>query len=142
MDASRLRTLPMFARMDDEELRRIATFATEESASAGTVLVREGDYSTELIAIEEGVADVVRGDGTKLGTLGPGDVFGEMGVLTKEQRTASVIATSPMRLIKLSMWDVKRLGPEIKERLRALVDERRERDRLRGAPTHAGTEPG
>jgi CRP-like cAMP-binding protein len=141
MDASRLRTLPMFARMDDEELRRIATFATEESASAGTVLVREGDYSTELIAIEEGTADVVRSDGPKLGSLGPGDVFGEMGVLTKEQRTASVIATSPMRLIKLSMWDVKRLGPETKARLRALVEERRASDRLRGAPTHAGTEP-
>ncbi len=141
MDASRLRTLPMFARMEDEELRRIATFATEESASAGTALVREGDYSTELIAIEEGTADVVRSDGPKLGSLGPGDVFGEMGVLTKEQRTASVIATSPMRLIKLSMWDVKRLGPETKARLRALVEERRASDRLRGAPTHAGTEP-
>ncbi len=141
MDASRLRNLPMFAQMDDEELRRIATFATEESASAGTVLVREGDYSTELIAIEEGTADVVRSDGPKLGSLGPGDVFGEMGVLTKEQRTASVIATSPMRLIKLSMWDVKRLGPETKARLRALVEERRASDRLRGAPTHAGTEP-
>ncbi len=141
MDASRLRTLPMFARMEDEELRRIATFATEESASAGTALVREGDYSTELIAIEEGTADVVRADGTKLGTLGPGDVFGEMGVLTKEQRTATVVATSSMRLIKLSMWDVKRLGPETKARLRALVEERRASDRLRGAPTHAGTEP-
>ncbi len=141
MDASRLRTLRMFAQMDDEELRRIATFATEESAGAGTVLVREGDYSTELVAIEEGAAEVVRSDGTKLGALGPGDVFGEMGVLTKEQRTASVIATSPLRLIKLSMWDVKRLGPETKARLRALVDERRERDRLRGAPSHAGTDP-
>jgi CRP-like cAMP-binding protein len=131
----------MFAEMDDDELKRIATFATEDSAAAGTVLMREGDYSTELIGIEEGTADVVQGNGRKLGTLGAGDVFGEMGVFTKEQRTATVIATSPVRLVKLSMWDVKRLGPETKARLRALIDERRASDRLREAPSHAGTDP-
>ncbi len=141
MDGSRLRSLPMFAEMDDDELKRIATFATEDSAAAGTVLMREGDYSTELIGIEEGTADVVQGNGRKLGTLGAGDVFGEMGVFTKEQRTATVIATSPVRLVKLSMWDVKRLGPETKARLRALIDERRASDRLREAPSHAGTDP-
>ena len=141
MDVGRLREIPIFAAMSDADLRKIATFATEDSAAAGTVLMREGDYSTELIGIEEGTADVVKGSGRKLGTLGPGDVFGEMGVFTKEQRTASVIATSPVRLVKLSMWDVKRLGPETKARLRALVDERRASDRLREAPSHAGTDP-
>ncbi len=130
MDADRLRGVPLFAAMDDQELRRIATFATEDSASVGTTLVREGDYSTEMIAIEEGTAEVVRA-GQVLASLGPGDVFGEMGVLTKEQRTASVVATSPMRLVRLSMWDIKRLGPETKARLRAVVEERRSADRAR-----------
>ncbi len=140
MDGNRLRSVPLFAAMDDDEVRRIATFATEDSAAAGTVLMREGDYATDLIAIEEGTADVLKG-GRRLATLGPGDVFGEMGVLTKDQRTASVVATSPMRLLKLSMWDVKRLGPETKARLRAVVEERQDRDRRRGEASHAGAGP-
>ena len=83
MDVGRLRNIPVFADMSDADLQRIATFATEDSAPEGAVLVREGDYSTELIAIEEGTAEV-RHDGRQLATLGPGDVFGETGVLDKE----------------------------------------------------------
>ena len=133
MDADILRAIPMFAEMDDEHLRRIAAFATTDSASAGTVLLREGDFSTEIVAIEEGTADVMH-DGRRLASLGPGEVFGEMGVLEKERRTATVVATSRMRLIRLSDWDVKRLGPETRARLREVMDERRARDREREAP--------
>jgi CRP/FNR family cyclic AMP-dependent transcriptional regulator len=133
MDASILRTIPLFAAMDDEDLHRIATFASSDSASPGTVLVREGDYSTELVAIEDGTADVMR-DGERVATLGPGDVFGEMGVLEKELRTASVIATSRMRLIRLTNWEVGRLSPEVRARLRDVIAERREHDRTRTAP--------
>jgi CRP/FNR family cyclic AMP-dependent transcriptional regulator len=133
MDASILRTIPLFAAMDDEDLHRIATFASSDSASPGTVLVREGDYSTELVAIEDGTADVMR-EGERVATLGPGDVFGEMGVLEKELRTASVIATSRMRLIRLTNWEVGRLSPEVRARLRDVIAERREHDRTRTAP--------
>jgi CRP/FNR family transcriptional regulator, cyclic AMP receptor protein len=124
MDLGRLRRIPLFSAMSDGDLRRIATFATEDSAEAGTTLMREGDYATELVAIEEGTADVVRGD-LRLATLGPGDLFGETGVLDKELRNASVVATSPMRMIKLTTWEIKRLGPETIARLRELVTERR-----------------
>jgi CRP-like cAMP-binding protein len=132
MDADVLRTIPMFAEMDEEHLRRIAAFATTDTASTGTVLLREGDFSTELIAIEEGTADVMHG-GRRLAVLGPGEVFGEMGVLEKERRTATVVATSRMRLIRLTDWDVKRLSPETRARLREVMDERREHDRERDA---------
>src|SRR3954454_24740754 len=108
MDASILRTIPLFAAMDDADLRRIATFASSDSASPGTVLMREGDYSTELVAIEDGTADLTP-DGSTVAPLGAGDVFGEMGVLEKELRTASVVATDHMRLIRLSNWEVGRL---------------------------------
>ena len=96
--------------MSDGDLRRIATFVTEDSAEEGTTLMREGDYATELVAIEEGTADVIRGD-RRLATLGPGDVFGESGVLEAELRNASVVATSPMRMVKLTTWEIKRLTP-------------------------------
>lgn len=124
MDVGRLRNIPVFADMSDADLQRIATFATEDSAPEGAVLVREGDYSTELIAIEEGTAEV-RHDGRQLATLGPGDVFGEAGVLDKSLRNASVVATSPLRIVKLTSWDVKRLTPETIQRLRELVAARR-----------------
>ena len=133
MDASLLRAIPLFAAMDDADLHRIATFASSDSASPGTVLMREGDYSTELVAIEAGTAEVTH-DGETVATLGPGDVFGEMGVLEKELRTASVVATDHMRLIRLSNWEVGRLPPEVRGRLREVIAERREHDRERTHP--------
>src|SRR3712207_6450937 len=124
MDLSRLRTLPLFAGVDDHELESVATFASEDSAAEGTELLCEGEYSNDLLVIEEGTADVVRG-GRRVASVGPGDVVGEAGLLSKEQRSATVVATSPMRLLRLSHWDVRRLGPEAKERLSAVVEERR-----------------
>jgi CRP/FNR family cyclic AMP-dependent transcriptional regulator len=124
MDPENLRGVPLFASMSDPDLRKIATFATEDSAPAGATLMREGDYSNDMIAIESGTADVIRDDRT-IRTLGPGDVFGEIGVLEHELRSASVVASSPMRLIRLTSWDVKRLPREIRDRLAELVEARK-----------------
>ena len=77
MDASRLKSIPLFEEVGDEELDQIAPFAQEVSVPEGQVLVREGDFSYELMAIEEGEAEVTRG-GEHLADLGPGDFFGEM----------------------------------------------------------------
>jgi CRP/FNR family transcriptional regulator, cyclic AMP receptor protein len=135
MDPARLKTLPLFASMDEQNLRQMATFATQDSAGEGSTLIREGDYSTEIYVIEEGTADVMH-EGRRLGTLGPGDVFGEIGVVDNQMRTASVVATSPMRLIRLTTWEVKRMGPDVLARLRELVEERRMKDRIK--PEDAG----
>jgi CRP/FNR family cyclic AMP-dependent transcriptional regulator len=126
VDPENLRAVPLFASMSEQDLRKIATFATEDSAPIGKILMREGDYSTDMIAIESGTADVLR-EGRTIRTLGPGDVFGEIGVLGRELRTASVVASTPMRLIRLTSWDVKRLPPEIRDRLAQLVETRRPR---------------
>jgi CRP/FNR family transcriptional regulator, cyclic AMP receptor protein len=123
MDPDNLRAVPLFAEMADHDLKVIATFATEDSVPAGAMLMREGDYSNDMVAIEAGTADVVHGDRT-VASLGPGDIVGEMGVLTRELRTASVVATSPMRLVRLTTWDVKRLPKETRERLGELVRSR------------------
>jgi hypothetical protein len=64
MDADRLLRISVFAALSDAELSRLAAFATEESFPVGARLIREGDFSTELYAIEEGTADIVRGGET------------------------------------------------------------------------------
>jgi CRP/FNR family cyclic AMP-dependent transcriptional regulator len=122
MDKARLKAIPLFANLDDHDLGVIATFADETSVSEGDVLVREGDFSYELMAIEEGTADVRRGSET-VATLGPGDFFGEMGVVNNEMRTATIVATSAMRLITLTTWELKRMRnmPGVMEKINEAI---------------------
>jgi CRP/FNR family transcriptional regulator, cyclic AMP receptor protein len=124
MDPNRLTAIPLFSDLSAEEARRLAAFATETSAAEGQILMKQGDYSTELIAIEEGTADVVK-DGTKVASLKEGDVIGEMGLIEREPRNADVIATSPMRLMKLTHWEIRRMSTETVDRIHQVIEERR-----------------
>ena len=124
MDPSRLTAIPIFSQLSPEEARRLATFATETSIAEGQILMKQGDYSTELIAIEEGTADVLR-DGQTVASLGDGDLIGEMGLIDHAPRNADVIATSPMRVMKLTHWEVRRMSDETVERIRQTIAERR-----------------
>jgi CRP/FNR family cyclic AMP-dependent transcriptional regulator len=127
LDASRLKSIPLFEEVGDEELAQIAPFAQEVSVEAGKVLVREGDFSYEFMAIEEGTAEVTRG-GDHVADLEPGDFFGEVGLLEKTLRNATVTAKSPMRLVTLTGWDLRRVertAPQAIERVRAVLEERR-----------------
>ena len=127
MDASQLKSLPLFADVPDEELAQIAGFAQEVNVDAGRELVREGDFSYEFMAIEEGEAEVTR-EGKHVNDLGPGDFFGEMGLLEKTLRNATVTAKTSMRLVTLTGWDMKRMErhiPEAIERVRNTLEERR-----------------
>jgi CRP/FNR family transcriptional regulator, cyclic AMP receptor protein len=124
MDPNRLTTISIFSELSPEEARRLATFATETSVAEGQILMKQGDYSTELIAIEEGTADVIR-DGEKIASLGQGDLIGEMGLFERAPRNADVIATSPMRVIKLTHWEIRRMSEGTVERIRQMIDERR-----------------
>ncbi len=123
MDPDHLKAIPLFSSLSGEALNTVAVFATETSVSSGKRLVHEGDYAYDLIVIETGTADVIKG-GEVIASLGPGDVFGEMGVLAGARRMADVIATSPMRLITLSKWDVKRISSEVGSQLQSLVEQR------------------
>jgi CRP-like cAMP-binding protein len=127
LDASQLKSIPLFQTVSDEELAEIAPFADETTVEAGTQLVREGDFSYEFFAIEAGEAEVTRG-GEPLATLGPGDFFGEIGVLERDLRTASVVAKTDMHLVTLTGWDMKRMEkamPQAVERVRDVLEQRR-----------------
>jgi CRP/FNR family transcriptional regulator, cyclic AMP receptor protein len=124
MDPARLTAIPIFSKLSEDEAKRLAAFATETSAAEGQMLMKEGDYSVELIAIEEGTADVLQG-GEKIASLGPGNLIGEMGLLERRPRNADVIASSPMRLIKLTHWEIRRMSEDTVNRIKATIEERR-----------------
>jgi CRP/FNR family cyclic AMP-dependent transcriptional regulator len=124
MDPARLTAIPIFSQLSPEEARRLATFATETSVAEGQILMKQGDYSTELIAIEEGTAEVIR-DGEKVAAVGEGDLIGEMGLLEHRPRNADVIATSPMRVVKLTHWEIRRMSEDTLERIKQMIGERR-----------------
>ena len=125
MDENRLKAIPLFSHLSEDEAHRLAAFATETSLADGQILMKQGDYSTELIAIEEGSADVLR-DGEKIASLGAGDLIGEMGLLTREKRNADVIATSPMRVIKLTHWEIRRMSTDTINRIEEIVKARQQ----------------
>ena len=130
MDPSRLRSIPLFKSVPDEELGQIAPFAEETRVSEGTQLVKEGDFSYEFMAIEEGEAEVRRG-GEHVADLGPGDYFGEMGLLERDRRNADVVAKTDMQLVTLTGWDMKRLEkaiPEAVDQIRQVMETRRPQD--------------
>ena len=127
MDVARLKAIPLFAEVSDVELATIAPFAEEVEVPVGEALAKEGQFAYELMAIEEGEAEVTR-EGEHVADLGEGDFFGEVGLLETELRTATVTARTPMRLITLTGWDMKRLErniPQAIEQIRRVLEQRR-----------------
>jgi CRP-like cAMP-binding protein len=126
MDASQLKRIPIFADVPDEDLTVVTTFATSEEYPEGKPIVREGEFANAFMAIEEGTARVVR-DGQQIGELSQGDIFGEMGLLDQERRSATVEATSRVRVIKIEHWELQRMKkklPEVYEKIARVAEER------------------
>jgi CRP/FNR family cyclic AMP-dependent transcriptional regulator len=127
LDATQLKRIPLFADASDEELARVAIFAQSKEVPEGEAAVTEGGFSRELLAIDEGTAEVTR-DGEHIADLGPGDVFGEAGMLDDEMRSATVTATSRLKLISLGHFEVQRLkkdAPGVYGRIEELVEQRK-----------------
>jgi CRP/FNR family cyclic AMP-dependent transcriptional regulator len=129
MDPARLKSIPLFAELSDREREQVARWADELQVSEGKHLVDEGRFAHEFFVIEEGTAEVRHGE-KKLTDLGPGDFFGEIALVEHQRRTASVIATSPMRIIVMFGRDFSQMEsemPSVAARIRQAVEERRPR---------------
>jgi CRP/FNR family transcriptional regulator, cyclic AMP receptor protein len=127
LDATQLKRIPLFSDAPDEELKQVGAFAQAREVPEGEVVIEEGGFSRELLAIEEGAAEVTRG-GEHVADLGPGDIFGEAGMLDDEMRNSTVTATSRLKLISLGHFEVKRLkkdAPDVYARIENLVEQRK-----------------
>jgi CRP/FNR family transcriptional regulator, cyclic AMP receptor protein len=125
-EAARLRALPLFADLDDEECERLSGWIEEQHVEAGRELTPEGAAGYTFFVVEEGSAEVRR-DGEAIRDLGPGDFFGEIAILDGGRRTASVVAGSPMRLLVIFGADFRRLEtelPGVAAAVKATMDER------------------
>jgi CRP-like cAMP-binding protein len=125
VDRGRIAALSAFADLPAGELDELAGAMSEVEVDAGARVVTVDDYGTAIYFVEDGLADV-QGDGSET-ALGPGDEFGEIGLLLTGQRTATVVARTPMRLLSLSGQDFERIRehvPEAERTLRRLGVER------------------
>ena len=113
MDRSRIASHAFLAGLPDEELDAVADAASEQQYAAGEPLMSKGDFGHCMLLIEEGAGEVSV-DGTRVRTVGPGDVVGEVAILSSGRRTASVVATAPVRALsffKRDVWALDRTAP-------------------------------
>jgi CRP/FNR family cyclic AMP-dependent transcriptional regulator len=126
MDEARLQAVPLFAGLSKKERRSVAQKADEVDVPAGRHLVREGEFAYEFFAIEEGKAEVRRGE-QFLAELGPGEFFGEMGLIGNVTRNASVVAATPVTAIVLTgsaFRQIDREMPSVATQIRKAIEER------------------
>ena len=126
MDAERLASIPLFSALSERERRQIAQWADEIEVEEGRELAKQGQFGYEFFVIEDGHASVLR-DGETIRELGPGDFFGEMGLVGHEIRSASVAAVSPLTAIVMTGRDFRLMAhdlPAVGDRIRAAIEER------------------
>ena len=126
MDESALRSIALFESLPSHARTAIARHADELDVPEGTELARQGDFAYEFLVIEEGSAEVLR-DGERIAELGPGDFLGEMGIVGKVVRNATVRTTAPARVIVMSEQDFRsmsRTNPDVASRIEAAVEQR------------------
>jgi CRP/FNR family transcriptional regulator, cyclic AMP receptor protein len=127
MDEAVLRRIELFAGLSRRQRKLLALRADEVEVQPGTVLCGKGRTAHEFFVIEDGTARVVR-DGQFLNELGPGEFFGEMGLIDDAPRNADVVAETPLTLMVLSapaFRELEREAPKLARRLSRSVEERR-----------------
>ena len=125
-----LRAAPLLEGCSQAELSRVASLARRIDAAAGQTLTAEGEPGTTFYLIATGRATVKRG-GVQLASLGPGSYFGEIAILERGPRTATVTADTPMRMFEIEAADLGALIrdiPLVGARIEAVLAERRARE--------------
>jgi len=126
MDESDLQSIPLFESLPRDARRVVAQHADEVDAPEGTQLVRQGEFAYEFFVIEQGGAAVER-DGEHIADLGPGDFLGEMGIVSKAVRNATVTTTADSRVIVMTEQAFRSMShsnPDIASRIQDAVEER------------------
>jgi CRP-like cAMP-binding protein len=108
-DPGDLAGVPLFASLSEEERRELAPGFTVQTAEAGSKLIGEGARGYSFFVLLEGTATVTSQGSTLAEELGPGDFFGEIALLIGGRRTASVTATSHVKLLVMSAAEFRRL---------------------------------
>jgi CRP-like cAMP-binding protein len=103
-----LQNVPLFSGMKGKDLKRLANAMTEKRVDAGDTITEEGKKGVGFFVIESGTAQVTRG-GEQKRTLGPGDYFGEIALISDVPRTATVTAETPLKCWGLAPWDFRPL---------------------------------
>jgi CRP-like cAMP-binding protein len=114
-----IRKAPLFARCSRTEMKEIVKLADEIDLREGKEMTREGSPGREFFVLLEGTADVKK-NSRKLNTLGPGDFFGEIALVSQAPRTATVVATSPVRALVITDRSFRRLledSPQVKTKV-------------------------
>jgi CRP/FNR family cyclic AMP-dependent transcriptional regulator len=136
-----LKAVPLFASFPEDQLRMLTTMVTRRSASRSTTIMAGGDATDSLYIVLSGRLKVMMSDSDGkeviLSILGPGEFFGEMGLIDDEPRSASVVTIEPCELLSISKRDFKKTLSENSEMsmavMRGLVRRLREADRKIGS---------
>ena len=114
-----IRHAPLFAHLSKRQLEQIAQIADEIDLREGKEMTTQGTRGREFFVLLDGNADVKK-NGRRINRMGPGDFFGEIALVSDTPRTATVIATSPVRALVITDRSFKRLmsdSPQIQDRV-------------------------
>ena len=115
-----LARVPLFSACNKAELRSLAKRTNDIKIDAGQVIIREHQGAYEFFVVFEGQAEVSR-DGKRVAIIGPGDFFGELALLDRGLRNATVTALTAMEIIVLPQWDFEQALDEAPRMTRKLL---------------------
>jgi CRP/FNR family transcriptional regulator, cyclic AMP receptor protein len=124
--ADLIRGIAIFSELDDASIEQLASDFIEREFEAGQPIATEGEGGLNFFVVESGSADVTVG-GKTVGTLGPGASFGEVALVDKSARSATVTATTQLRAFALPVWSFRSFAesrPSVTWRLLELLAER------------------
>jgi CRP/FNR family transcriptional regulator, cyclic AMP receptor protein len=131
-----IRTIPLFAECTPQELARVASIADEIDFGEGRRLTKESAPGEEFVVLVEGTAEVRQGEEV-VNRIGAGEFFGEIALVTGQPRTATVVATSPVRALVVEGHAFQQLlssAPDIKAKVERAAWEHLEHDSTPAAP--------
>lgn len=126
MDSAALKSIPLFASLSNKEREAVSRWADEVDLPEGKQLMTEGEFAYEFFVIQEGTVEVTQ-EGNTIGTMGPGEFFGEIALVETERRTATVVTTSPVRAIVMHGRDFREMEREMPEVAKQVLETIRQR---------------